>query len=252
MTFVMRLVTALIVITAASANAAWAGTPDVSKPDDRYKGYPKSLYSFPPTLPDMAKCIAGEYYEPADFHLVKYAKRVEVAGYRIQPTDECTWMRTSAGDRYVRRPKGTIVAQDAMGRDLFDVGSQLKGGCWNPRPFSVPITSAMSEPVETITEAEEPPPILPIPRAPRLRIPEESVPREPPPQPPFRPTPEREKRIKGGTVILIVGTIVGGTVAAWLLGGDDAVDKGVDPGTGRRPTTAPVAAGFRFSFKFGR
>src|SRR3989344_4950140 len=116
-----------------------------------------------------------------------------------------------------------------------------------------PVPSIVEEAQKFIDESlsNRPPEPFPIPRPPRLRIPEEPVQREPPPQPPFRPTPEREKRIKGGTVALIVAGLVGGALAAWRLGGDDSVGK-IDPGTGRRPTTARSTTGARISIRFGR
>jgi hypothetical protein len=116
------------------------------KPDNRYKGYPKSLIEWPKAPPDIKACQALEFYEPADLHLRKYAGRVKVADVRIQKFDECRWMLTRNKWRWVLRPKGTKILVDDTGRDLFDGGSPAGKVCNNPSPFGVPIMPEKPEP----------------------------------------------------------------------------------------------------------
>jgi hypothetical protein len=118
-------------------------------PDDRYKGYPSTLISWPTARPNVTACVAGEYYEPVDTHLTKYADRVKVARVRVQQYDECTFMLTSKSWRWVLRPAGTKVAVDAQGRDLFDYGSPKGRKCANPRPFAVAIAPKVTEVEDT-------------------------------------------------------------------------------------------------------
>jgi len=169
---VVVLVSFVVVALAsvASAQDLW--------PDDRYKGYPKSLIQWPVGPQDMTMCQALELYEPDDTHLTKYASRVKIAGFRVQETKECTWMDTRYGWRWAMRPIGTKVAQDAQGRDLFDYGSPAGKVCMNPRPFSVaivPIVAVAKRPV-----VSKPALIPPMPSPPML---------PPPPPPPPSPLP---------------------------------------------------------------
>lgn len=131
-----------------------------STPDDRYTGYLRTLVAWPTALPDLKTCVAQEYYEPLDTHLMRYVNRVKVAGTRTQEHDECTWMLTRNKWRWVLRPKGTKVAIDAAGRDLFDYGSPKGKECGNPRPVSVAVKP---EPVvvkeEPIVVPPEPTPV---------------------------------------------------------------------------------------------
>ena len=156
----VRLIVAAAVLFALLPVLALAQSSDIA-PDDRYRGYPSSLVSFPPSLPDLKACVAQEYYEPLDVHLMRYTSRVKVASVRTQEYDECTWMRTRNGDRWVLRPKGTQVAQDAQGRDLFDYGSSNGKQCGNSRPVSIPVKP------EPVVIREEPivvpPPLVPPP-----------------------------------------------------------------------------------------
>ncbi len=134
----------VLVMTLLAPSLVWA--QDVTS-DDRYKGYPKELIQWPtapPTAEQIKECQAQEFYEPADYHLEKYAGRLKVASVRIQETSECTWMLTAHSDpakrwRWVMRPAGTKVAQDKYGRDLFDLGSPTGKPCYNPRPLVVKI-----------------------------------------------------------------------------------------------------------------
>lgn len=135
----------LVVAIAIALSTLSASAQDI-QPDNRFDGYPKTLIGWPSQLPDLEKCAAQEYYEPRDFHLAKYAERFgkskglysETMGWkyvRVQASDECVWTRTRNGDQFVVRPKGTLVAQDGQGRDLFDLGTDPSGnkGCKNPR-----------------------------------------------------------------------------------------------------------------------
>jgi len=122
-------------------------------PDDRYNGYPKSLVNMVVTPLVLTTCVAQEYYEPLDLHLVQYETRVQVARVRVQEFDECTWMLTRNSWRWVLRPAGTKVAVDGQGRDLFDFGSPTGNKCANPRPFS-----AIIRPLDTVIATEVAPP----------------------------------------------------------------------------------------------
>lgn len=113
------------------------------RPDDRYRGYyPTVLVRWPTALPDLAKCMDFEYYEPDDLHLVKYASLVKIAGERTQESAECVWMLTRNDWRWVLRPAGTKVAVDDRGRDLFDFGSPNGKVCANPRSVGIPIPNS--------------------------------------------------------------------------------------------------------------
>ena len=137
------------------------------RPDDRYKGYPQVLIEWPKGLPDLNVCQAQEYYEPADFHLVKYINRVKVVGVRIQDYDECRWSLTRNKWRWVMRPAGTRHLVDARGRDLFDDGSPNGQPCDNPSPFGFAILPQMAEqfvppppPPQVRQEAPAPPRLI--------------------------------------------------------------------------------------------
>jgi hypothetical protein len=192
-----RIVVAFTFVLVATSAAAQ--TP-FGKPDDRFKGYPKSLvpkFATPPTPAELTACAANKYYEPIDTHLIKYVERIKHT-IRVQKTDECTGMRTAAGDKLVLRPKGTKVAVDELGRDLFDMGSPTGKVCGNGRLFSIPV----NVPVTTTPPAviEVPPPAVRAPRqapvTPEVpEVPRRVVPRQPAPPPtttvisPNRPKP---------------------------------------------------------------
>ena len=106
--------------------------------DDRYNGYPRSLVQWPTAPPDIKACVAMEFYEPDDVHLMQYVNRVQVAGIRVQRTNECRWEDTRYGWRWVLRPAETVIAIDDKGRDLFDYGVPGRKRCGNPTPFGIP------------------------------------------------------------------------------------------------------------------
>lgn len=243
----MRRIAFAVVFVIVAANAAWA--QELPKPDDRYgKSYPRSLYSFPVVVPELGICAAGEYYEPVDTHLTKYVSRIEVAATRAQIYDECVWMRTRRGDRWVLRPKGTIVAMDAKGRDLFDYGSPNGRRCANPRPVSIPIPPATAE----IPEFEEPPALLPIPAPPKLQIPEVPDVEQSRPQLPTLVVIKKRGRCQGGSrTIVCTGLAIGVGILAWQIANSvsDEVRK-VDPNNGRRPVREDVFNGRRIAFSF--
>ena len=181
------------------------------RPDDRYRGYPTHLIEWPSYLPDLQVCRLMEYYEPSFTNLAQYANLVQIAGERIQETDECRWMLTSNWYRWVLRPRGTRVFVDAQGRDLFDGGSPAGKVCYNPGPFSFIIrpervvTPLFRERIEREQEPE------------RIRIVEE-------PLPPLPPEPMRHEPVvtKKGfcsskkcklALVAIGGAVAGG--AAW-------------------------------------
>ncbi|OGF03748.1 MAG: hypothetical protein A3H14_03200 [Candidatus Doudnabacteria bacterium RIFCSPLOWO2_12_FULL_49_8] len=119
---------------------------------------------------------------------MQYTTRVKIAGYLILETDECRWGRTSGGDRWVLRPKGTKIALDALGRELFDMGSPHGKPCGNPSPYgisvNVPVLATPAAPAQrppapappTVAVAPAPRPAtiprfeLPAARKPRLGI----------------------------------------------------------------------------------
>lgn len=140
-------------------------------PDDRYDGYPSSLYAWPSSQVDLTCQGQKKPYEPQDFHLMREARKFGLRkGYytkefgwkytRTQETDECVWMHTRYGNVPVIRVKGTVVAQDDMHRDLFDLGPDISGerGCGNARSFGRPINVVVPPPI--------PPPAPQLPPAP--------------------------------------------------------------------------------------
>lgn len=169
----VRLLVVLSFLALVVVGNVSAQTPFSPKPDDRYKGYPSSLIPKFKTLPDLTICATQKAYEPADTHLMKYTNRVKIARIRIQETDECAGMRTAAGDKWVIRVKGTKVAQDELGRDLFDYGSPTGSICGNARPFSIPVNmpAPLALPPARVTTAPTQPtePTPRAPRAPRVR-----------------------------------------------------------------------------------
>ena len=137
-----RLIVALFfLLTPLLAWAQWV------PPDDRYKGYPRELVQWmptPPTAEQLQACVDAEGYEPTDLHLVKYADRVKVASVYELQTDQCRWELTAHSDpakryRLVMRRKGTLIARDEQGRDLFDYGSPNGPVCKNPTPYGWPV-----------------------------------------------------------------------------------------------------------------
>ncbi|MBI4049745.1 MAG: hypothetical protein HY395_02960 [Candidatus Doudnabacteria bacterium] len=201
-----------VVFSLALVSTASAQTP-FGPPDERYshrvegqRPYPASLvpkFESAPTQDQLVACAGQKPYEPADTHLYRYVSRVKVARIRVQETDECTGMRTAAGDKLVLRPKGTKVAVDELDRDLFDFGSPNGAVCGNARVFSIPVNippppAVIEEPALMI---ELPP--RPEPPAPRVRRP-----RPLPPLPP--PVAVREK--EEGIIYQIGTGIIAGPV----------------------------------------
>jgi hypothetical protein len=167
-----------VFLSLAAGNVS-AQTP-FGSPDNRYTqrvdgqpGFPSSLVPKFKSAPDLTSCDSQPAYEPAATHLMRFTTRVKVAKVRIQATDECVGMRTAAGDKWVRRVKGTKVAVDELGRDLFDFGSPTGQACGNPRPFSIPLgvpaatVTVTSAPV-VVAFAPEPPAPAEQPAEPRL------------------------------------------------------------------------------------
>lgn len=205
--FVFTMVALLAANIASAQNIA---------PDDRYKGYPTSLVGWPDALPNLATCVSQEYYEPTDTHLLQYTTRVKIAGVRVQETDECRWMRTSNGDRWVLRPEGTKHALDAQGRELFDMGSPAGSACGNPSPFGIPVNvpDIASVPVTPATQTVV---------SPRVRIGFAPVPRlvltpaaQPAPtsQPVVEKTTEPEKAPRANHAVVSFG-------AGYTMGSDN-------------------------------
>ncbi|OGE80073.1 MAG: hypothetical protein A2660_00280 [Candidatus Doudnabacteria bacterium RIFCSPHIGHO2_01_FULL_45_18] len=187
-------------------------------PDNRYQGYPISI-SWPTELPDLLACQNQEYYEPLDLHLTQYESRAQVARIRVQEHDECPWMLTRYGWRYILRPAGTKVAVDAMGRDLFDEGSPTGMKCANPRPFSITIPPPSPPPsavMPPIVFTLPPSPSPPAPR--RLVIP--PIERLIQKSAPSKPTPKREEHrgwCEGKTRNRVCAVVIfaAGTYLAW-------------------------------------
>lgn len=222
----MRVLFLLIALLLPSAVAA---QPFV--PDNRYDGYPSSLVQMTVTPLSLATCIAQEYYEPLDLHLVKYETRVKIASVRIQKYDECTWMLTRNKWRWVLRPAGTKVAQDAEGRDLFDFGSPTGNKCANPRPWSI----AVVPPAEPIFAA--PAPKLEVSALKPFQWRRYVLP--PPPPPPIVPEVPAPVVQKKRNWKKIVGFVAVGAVAAWGInskwGNTNPRDPGKTEGPGRPP-----------------
>lgn len=203
-------------------------------PDDRYKGYPSELVqwmSAPPTAEQLAACLAGEYYEPADDSIAKYASRVKIADYRVTQVAECRWTLTAHSDPVLRwrlalRPPGTKIALDAQGRDLFDFGTANGVVCKNPSPYGWPVSSS--------------PPAVIVPPVPlRVQIEEgKYTPKyeEPEVTPVVIPVIEKKKsRCRGLCAALIVGGIcaigqvANGGVCGIKFGGEDIPPVVIQP-----------------------
>lgn len=175
----MRILVVVLALFVVVVLASVSSAQDLLQPDDRYRGYPKSLIQWTSELPDLVACEKDEYYEPSDFHLAKYVSRVKVAGVRVQEFDECRWMLTSNKWRYVLRPKGTRHLVDSLGRDLFDDGSPTGKPCKNPSPFGFEIKpKGESKPTVPPLRAQ----LLPQPPVPQVR---QEIPPSLPPSPPL-------------------------------------------------------------------
>ncbi len=149
---------ALLSLAMLAGTASLASAQNVNiAPDDRYKGYPTSLVKWADALPNLSACVAGEGYEPTDTHLMQYTSRVKIAGTRVSATNECRWENTSKGWRWVLRPKGTKYALDALGRELFDMGSPNGKPCGNATPYGIPVNVPPAE-----AQVIVPPPPAPI------------------------------------------------------------------------------------------
>src|SRR3989344_7261755 len=185
----MRLTSILFLfIILSSANFAQAQVQTQENKfiaDDRYTGYQKSLIKWPTLMPDLEWCMAQEPYVSIDTHLKKYASRVEVAEIVPQDFDMCRWMRTSSGDRWVKIARGSLIARDAQGRDLFYTGlpGKPETDCKNPSPIGIPLIPIEEKP-EPPAKKEEP--------EPKKEPPPEEKKEEPKPP----PTDKKEEPIK--------------------------------------------------------
>lgn len=156
------MVLMMMVLVPSAAWAQWV------PPDDRYKGYPRELVEWLKEMPsaaDLQTCKDGEYYSAADTSIAKYADRVKIAGYRTLEHDECRFELTAHSDpkkrwRLVLRPKGTQIAIDPKGRDLFDFGAPGEKVCKNPTPYGWPILPPPTE--EVVAPPIVVPPATPI------------------------------------------------------------------------------------------
>lgn len=139
-TRIMLMLFALIAFAIATVSAQSAVS---LSPDNRYDDYKGIKIEWPSSEPDLTACKAGEYYEPSATNLARFATPEDAV--RLQEHDECTWMITTTGWRWVLRRAGTKVAVDKEGRDLYDLGRNDGKVCKNPRPFSVPYLPPVAE-----------------------------------------------------------------------------------------------------------
>ncbi len=168
-TTVLTVVFALFFLASVSA---FAQTTSIES-DDRYSAWEKASrvkVVWPTELPDLTKCAAQEPYEPHFVNLFRFVP----AGikFRVQPTNECTW--TLAGKQWLWkiRPKGTKVAVDSQGRDMFDLGPEDGNGkvCGNPRVVSIPIIPPPPAAPAPPPRVEPPPPPVEVPAPPPAEV----------------------------------------------------------------------------------
>lgn len=152
----LRIMFALFALIAFATSVSAQSTLSFSGVD-RYDAYKGIKIEWPTALPDLAVCKAGEYYEPQATNLAKFATPEDAV--RIQKHDECTWMITTTGWRWVLRRAGTKVAVDVHGRDLYDLGRADGLVCKNPRPFSIPILPPILVPTPVFETPALPPPV---------------------------------------------------------------------------------------------
>ncbi len=140
---ITRIMLALFSLIAIATFTVSAQSAVNLSSDNRYNAYKGIKIEWPSSEPDLTTCKAGEYYEPQATNLARFATPEDRV--RLQEHDECTWMITTSGWRWVLRRAGTKVAVDKEGRDLYDFGREDGKVCKNPRPFSVPYLPPIAE-----------------------------------------------------------------------------------------------------------
>lgn len=182
MTPLTRIMFAFFMIALATIFTVSAQSINFSA-DNRYEGYKGPAIVWPSTVPDPFVCKALEYYEPSATNLEQFALQHETV--RVQEHDECTWMITTSGWRWVLRRAGTKVAVDKEGRDLYDFGREDGKVCKNPRPFSIVVYIPPFTPARVVTPV--PPPkeevVIELPPYNPVRL--VDMPPPPPPPPSF-------------------------------------------------------------------